>query len=108
MIKIREKYAYGEQTDYFDHENVIGWVRMGDEEHKDSGIAVVLSDGPGGVKRMLLGKKFAGAEFMDITGKCREAVVIDTEGWGDFKVDGGSVSTWVCRAAYDYLETEMV
>ncbi len=108
MIKIREKYAYGEQTDYFDHENVIGWVRMGDEEHKDSGIAVVLSDGPGGVKRMLLGKKFAGAEFMDITGKCREAVVIDPEGWGDFKVDGGSVSTWVCRAAYDYLETEMV
>ena len=108
MIKIREKYAYGEQKDYFDHENIIGWVRMGDEAFENSGIAVVLSDGPGGIKRMLIGKKFAGAEFKDVTGKCPENIIIDNEGWGDFRVDGGSVSTWVRRAAYDYLETEVV
>lgn len=107
MIKIREKYAYGEQVDYFDHENIIGWVRTGDEEYADSGMAVVLSDGPGGVKRMLIGKKFAGDSFMDVTGKCKEPVVINQEGWGDFRVDGGSVSTWVSKGAYEYLETEL-
>ena len=107
MIKIREKYAYGKQVDYFDHENIIGWVRMGDDAWKNSGIAVVLSDGPGGTKRMLLGKKFAGMEFRDVTGKCSQAVIIDNEGWGDFCVDGGSVSTWVTKEAYEYLETEL-
>lgn len=108
MIKIREKYAYGEQVDYFDHENIIGWVRMGEEEHPDSGMAVVLSDGPGGVKRMLIGKKYADVSFMDVTGKCQEPVVVDSEGWGNFRVDGGSVSTWVSKSAYEYLETEVV
>ena len=108
MIKIRELYAYGEQKDYFDHENIIGWVRMGEKEHANSGLATVLSDGPGGIKRMYIGKGFAGVEFKDVTGKCSEAVVIDEDGWGDFRVDGGSVSTWVCKAAYEYLETEVV
>ena len=108
MIKIREKYAYGKQVDYFDHENIVGWVRMGDVEWEHSGLAVLLSDGPGGKKKMMLGKKFAGAEFKDVTGKCTETVVIDADGWGEFRVDGGSVSTWVTKEAYDYLETEVV
>jgi len=56
---------------------------------------------------MLIGKKFAGDSFMDVTGKCKEPVVIDQEGWGDFRVDGGSVSTWVPKRAYEYLETEL-
>ena len=34
--------------------------------------------------------------------------VIDADGWGEFRVDGGSVSTWVMKEAYDYLETEVV
>lgn len=108
MIKIREKYAYGQQVDYFDHENVIGWVRMGEAEYADSGIAVVLSDGAGGMKRMLMGPQFAGVTFKDVTGKCPETVIVDSEGWGNFRVDGGSVSTWVCESAYEYLETEVV
>lgn len=107
LIKIRELYAYGEQKDYFDHENIVGWVRMGDKEHKNSGLAVLLSDGPGGNKRMFIGKEFSGMEFMDTTGKCLAPVVIDEEGWGCFGVDGGSVSVWVCKEAYIYLETEL-
>lgn len=107
MIKIRELYAYGEQNDYFDHENVIGWVRMGDEEYENSGLAVVLSDGPGGTKRMFMGRHFAGMKFKDVTGKCLETIQIDEEGWGDFRVEGGSVSAWVCREAYEFLETHI-
>ena len=34
--------------------------------------------------------------------------LIDADGWGEFRVDGGSVSTWVTKEAYDYLETEVV
>lgn len=107
MIKIRELYAYGEQKDYFDHENVVGWVRMGADEWENSGMAVLLSDGPGGQKRMYMGKKFAGMEFKDVIGKCTETVVIGEDGWGEFRVDGGSVSVWVSVAAYEYLETEI-
>lgn len=108
MVKVREKYAYGEQIDYLDHENVIGWVRTGEKEYPDSGMAVVLSDGPGGMKKMQMGTKFSGMEFMDVTGKCKESIVIDETGWGEFRVEGGSVSTWVTRGAYEYLETEVV
>lgn len=107
MIKIRELYAYGEQKDYFDHANVIGWVRMGNAQYPNSGLAVVLSDGPGGTKRMHIGKNYAGMEFKDVTGKCFETIRIDEEGWGDFRVEGGSVSTWVCKEAYEYLETHI-
>lgn len=107
LIKIRELYAYGEQKDYFDHENIVGWVRMGEKEHKNSGLAVLLSDGPGGNKNMFMGKEFSGMEFMDATGKCTAPVVINEDGWGCFGVDGGSVSVWVCKDAYVYLETEM-
>lgn len=107
MIKIRELYAYGEQKDYFDHENVVGWVRMGSDESEHSGLAVLLSDGPGGQKRMYMGEKFAGMEFKDVIGKCTETVVIGDDGWGEFRVDGGSVSVWVSKAAYEYLETEI-
>lgn len=107
MIKIRELYAYGMQTDYFDHENIIGWVRMGDDAHQDSGMAVVLSDGAGGIKRMFMGTKYVGTQFRDVTGKCPETVVVKEDGWGEFRVEGGSVSTWVSRGAYEFLETEM-
>lgn len=102
LMKVRELYAYGEQEDYFDHENIIGWVRKGDAEHKNSGLAVVMSDGPGGSKRMYIGPAFAGTEFKDVYGKRPDSVFIDAQGWGTFPVDGGAVSVWVARDAYTY------
>lgn len=32
LLFIRKNKAYGLQDDYFDHENVIGWVRRGAKE----------------------------------------------------------------------------
>lgn len=55
FIRARKWYSYGELRDYSDHPNCLGWVRMGDEEHPD-GLAVVLSNGGEGTKRMEVGK----------------------------------------------------
>ena len=103
MIKLRRSYAYGEQEDYFDDAHCVGWVRRGDEEHPDSGLAVVLSNGEGGVKRLKMGERFAGEQFFDALGNCPEAVTIDEEGFGEFRTEGGNVSVWVRASAFEDL-----
>lgn len=30
LLRVRKEYAYGEEVDYFDHPNTIGFVRLGD------------------------------------------------------------------------------
>ena len=95
LLKLRKEKAYGNQTDYLDNPNFIGWTREGDEEHPDSGLAVVISNAGDGEKRMYIGKKFAGKSFVDILGNCEDEVFIDDEGFGNFKVRGKSVSVWV-------------
>nr|WP_243108385.1 alpha-amylase [Maliibacterium massiliense] len=52
LLWARMHVAYGFQHDYFDHANIVGWTREGDDMHPSSGLAAVLSDGPGGSKRM--------------------------------------------------------
>ena len=63
LIKTRHEYAYGEQRDYLEDQNVIGWTRSGDAEHPDSGLAVVMSNAEGGSIRMEMGKEYAGEEL---------------------------------------------
>lgn len=95
LLKARKLYAYGKQNDYFDHPNTIGWTREGDEEHEHSGLAVLLTNGSDGEKRMYVGQKFAGMRFYDSTGNMDELVTIEEDGNALFKVKGGSVSVWV-------------
>lgn len=95
MSKIRTHLAYGEQRDYFDHGNCVGWTRAGDEEHPDSGLAVLLSTGEEGWKTMEIGKHFAGKTFIDALGKHEEGIVIDEEGFAEFHCHAKSVSVWV-------------
>ena len=94
LMKLRYAYAYGEQADYLDDDHIIGWVRRGDREHPASGLAVLLTDGPGGTKRMEMGKAFAGAHFFDALGNCPEEIILDENGCGTFRVEGGDVSVW--------------
>ncbi len=91
---VRKKHTYGEQVDYFDHGNVIGWIRKGDEEHPGSGVAVVLSNGDAGHKTMSFGEAFAGANMKEVTGSIEEPVVLDGTGTGTFRVEGKSLSVW--------------
>ena len=95
LMKLRKTKAYGEQHDYFDDPDCIGWTREGDEDHKDSGLAVVISDGKGGTKRMYIGRQFAGKHFSDVMGNAKYNIKIDDEGFGEFYVNRGAVAVWV-------------
>ena len=63
LLEARKKYAYGEQRDYFDNCHGIGWTRSGDEEHKGSGIAVVVSSFGEQEKKMCVGVEHKGCIF---------------------------------------------
>lgn len=93
LLHARQNFAYGQQRDYFDHVNCIGWTREGDDEH--SGCAVLLSNGSDGFKNMEIGKRYAGKTFIDMLGKVQNEVQINEEGWADFNCLGGSVSVWI-------------
>jgi len=98
LLFVRKHLAYGEQRDYFDHPNCVGWTRSGDGEHENSGCAVLISNGDNGNKRMEVGKHFAGKAFIDALNKVNEEIFIDNEGWAEFKVNAGSVSVWVPKS----------
>lgn len=108
LIKIRERYAYGAEHLYFDDTSVVGFTREGDEEHADSGVAVLCTDSAAGKKRMYLGTQFAGKALTDAMHGIKENVVIDEQGFGEFSVDGGSVSVWVLKEAEELLYTKIV
>lgn len=107
LLMLRKKYAYGDQIEYFDDASLVGFTRLGDEEHIDSGMAVLLTDSVSGSKQMQVGQKFAGTTFYDALGHFTEPVLIDEEGFGTFRAEGGSVSVWVPKAAYEYIRTKV-
>ena len=92
---LRKDKAYGEQVDYFDDPNIIGFTRLGDQTHPKSGLAAIFSDKFEGEKRMYVGKEYAGEKYIDALTHRMEEVIIDEEGFGLFKVHGGSASVYV-------------
>jgi alpha-amylase len=92
FLHARRHHAYGPQYDYLDHPDCVGWTRLGDAGHPKS-MAVLLSDGPGGVKWMEVGKP--NARFVDRTGHVTERVIANEHGWAEVRCQGGSVSVWV-------------
>ena len=97
LLHVRKHLAYGKQRDYFDHVNCIGWTRNGDEEHKNSGCAVLISNGGHENKRMEVGQNFAHKLFIDYLHKVNDEITIGDNGWGDFKVSARSVSVWILK-----------
>lgn len=94
MIGIRKNLAYGEQRDYFDHANCVGWTRAGIEEKAASGIAVLMSNGEAGVKVMEMGEANAGRQMKDVIGGRTEEITLDEKGSAEFYCNAGSVSVW--------------
>lgn len=92
LLFARKNFAYGEQYDYFDHPNVIGWTRLGSADHPGA-MAVMISDGPGGSKWMEVGQP--NTTYHDITKQVKESVQTNADGWGEFRCNGGSVSVWL-------------
>jgi alpha-amylase len=95
FLSARQTHAYGDQYDYFDHANTIGWTRLGNEEHP-GGMAVVLSNGDDGSKYMEVGQP--NCTYIDVTEHIQDPVIANDEGWGEFRCNGGSVSVWVPQA----------
>ncbi|MGE6395903.1 alpha-amylase [Chryseobacterium scophthalmum] len=93
LLKARKENAYGNQRDYFEDANCLGWIREGDEEHQ--GCAVVLSNKDSYEKPMEMGEKYIGKTFYDALGRSQEKVQIREDGWGDFPVPAGNVSVWI-------------
>jgi alpha-amylase len=56
-------------------------------------MAVVLTDGPAGAKRMATGRP--NRTFVDVTGASPGSVATGDDGWGDFRCPAGSLSLWV-------------
>ncbi|KAG8823804.1 hypothetical protein FRC19_003107 [Serendipita sp. 401] len=99
IVRARKFFAYGELQEYWDHNNCIGWVRIGDEFH--DGCAVVICNGDDeGYKRMYIGNEQAGKEgkegnvWTDCLGWYQGETTIDDDGWGEFKCPARSISIW--------------
>lgn len=92
LLALRRDHAYGEETDFFGggSRQLIGWTRAG----RGKALAVVLSSGPGGSRRMRVGGG-GGARFVDALGNVQGEVTTDGGGWADFSCSGGSVSAWL-------------
>ena len=93
LLKLRQSHAYGLEHDYYDHCNIVGFTREGIA--KEDGLALLISDGEGGNKKMFVGTSHAGQTFTDALRNCPETVTIDSEGYGTFRVEGGSISVWI-------------
>ncbi|MBE9031426.1 alpha-amylase [filamentous cyanobacterium LEGE 11480] len=92
FLKVRQEYAYGDQYDYFDHANTIGWTRIGTEA-KPGGMAVVLSNGDAGQKWMETAQP--AQTYIDLTEHITDSVTTNEHGWAEFPCAAGSVSVWV-------------
>lgn len=95
LLHARKELAYGEQKDYFDDPNCIGWTRAGNEG--GTPLAVTISNDVANSKTMEIGSDWAGQTFHDILGNCSDTVTIDEDGWGDFPVSEKSVSVWTIQ-----------
>ena len=97
LLKLRKDKAYGEQRDYFDNNHCIGWTKRGDKEHINSGLAVLISNGTDSEKRMYIGEEFSERIFIDALENCEEEIMIDNDGFGNFKVKSKSTSVWIAK-----------
>ena len=93
FLHARRTNAYGEQYDYLDHATCIGWTRLGSEA-APGGMAVILSSGDEGTKRM---QAVPNTTYIDSTEHIADPVTTDDDGWGEFRCNAASVSVWVPR-----------
>lgn len=92
FLKARRDYGFGDQHDYFDHPNTIGWVRTGNAEHPGA-MAVLMSNGHAGHKWMQTCRPHA--SFRDATGHLPQTVRASSHGWAQFHCPAGNVSVWL-------------
>jgi alpha-amylase len=91
FLQARAKFTHGDQHDYFDHPQCVGWLWSGDAEHPGA-LAVVMSTGDAGSKTM---QTFhPNQTFRDLTGHDPEPVTADDAGNATFRCPPGSLGVW--------------
>ena len=86
FMQARQAYGFGEQVDYFDHPNCIGWVRLGNDEHPGA-MAVVMSNSENSFKEMDVRRP--NAAFVDVTGHIEDEITTGDEGRAIFPCQSG-------------------
>lgn len=81
LLELRRDYAYGEQKDYLQEKNAIGFTRLGDDGTDSRSMAVAISNGPEATVRMFVGHDQAGKTYYDKLGNNKGKITIDDEGW---------------------------
>ncbi|MDO5725036.1 MAG: alpha-amylase [Tissierellia bacterium] len=99
MLYIRKKYAYGEEIDYFNEPQLIGWIRK--NENNNSPLVVLISTGDKNEMKMNVGEEFSKKVFVDKSGKNVDEVVIDENGDGLFTVGPGAVTYWTLKESLE-------
>ena len=102
LMAARRLLAHGPQHDAFDAPDVVGFAREGDADHPASGLAVVLSDRHAAVKRLHVGARHAGEQWVCVLGD-HESVVVDSDGGVELEVSDGGLSVYVPAAAESEL-----
>jgi len=93
LLKARQRFAYGEQVNYFDQPNCIAWVRKGSDAA--SGCVVIISNSEEGCKEIDLGIENANTHYIDFLKNREDKIQTDENGKAVFRVNPKSVSVWV-------------
>ena len=95
LLEARHTYAYGDINVYFDHPCTVGFVRLGEKEVPNSGLAFLMSTDMDGNKIMNVGIERKGEVWHELTGSIKDEVTIDEEGNANFLVKGRNLAVWV-------------
>ncbi len=93
LLYLRKHYLSDQQVDYFDDSHIIGWV--------NDKMVCIMSHNQSGSKKMLVNKEYCGKVFYDYLGNMNEEVMIDKDGFGEFKVKEKSLSVYVVKGVQD-------
>lgn len=114
LLKLRQQFALGEERLY-EQFNVVGWIRNGFVPNAKGAMAAVICNAPGGevrAIRMDTGRKnmkfyhFATIKLFDnkfvvargpyqLFGDKAGEIWTDSDGWGEFLVEGRTASIWL-------------
>lgn len=94
FLSVRKDFAYGEQDNYFEQENVLAWTRSGTEE-KPGGVAVIVNIG--GEAEQSMKMPHENKVYRDLTKHVEKTVQTDEKGWGVFPVKEKSISVWIVQ-----------
>lgn len=112
MLLLRRHYSLGEQIDYFEAPDLIGWKRSGSKKNPEPMIVLVSAADDERTMRVEVGKEYTGETFADFLGNHDGKIVIDEDGFGEFPVHPCKTSAWLQDGLplddYDLDEIESV